>query len=236
MRNKYCVKIELSTIKPDEKLLSFLKLLFPPPKLSLKLLPPPKLLPRLVFRHGASLLLFPALLLLLFDCDHGESGYGRSEKIMIRILEIFRIHTSLPLKLVRVLRWPRPIRSLLKPPPKPLPPLFPPPLFPRALLKMVERRHSETELRKISMYLRNDNNQISQRYLKSKNEEFATQSLRNISCQTGWEKSSTLLVHSDKMVICRKVPKKITHSGHLRGLNGYEFRNQYNLNSVWFEQ
>jgi len=80
IRNEYCAVIELSNIKPDEKLLSFLKLLFPPPKLSLKLLPPPKLFPRLVFRHGASLLLLLPPLLLLFDCDHGVSGYGRSRK------------------------------------------------------------------------------------------------------------------------------------------------------------
>lgn len=65
---------------------------------------------------------------------------------------------------MRLLRCPRPMRSLLKPkpppppppPPPPMPPPFPlpPPLFPRPLvLKIVERRHSDEELRKISMYL-----------------------------------------------------------------------------------
>ena len=80
-----------------------------------------------------------------------------------------------PLKFVRLFLCPRPIpRSLLKPPPKPPPPPllrgpfpfpfpfpFPPP--PPPLLKIVDRRHSLEELRKISMYLRKKREKSSEK-------------------------------------------------------------------------
>lgn len=71
---------------PEEKLLSVLNM-FPPSKLSLKLLLPAKLLlllfefERLLFLHGARPESFPLpllLLLLLLEGVQGASGYGRS--------------------------------------------------------------------------------------------------------------------------------------------------------------
>lgn len=82
----------------------------------------------------------------------GRDGLQKEKKV--ELSEGWR-WMNLPLKLVRLLRWPRPpiaMRSLLNPPPlrpKPPPPLPPP--FP--LKPEVERRHSDDELRKISMYL-----------------------------------------------------------------------------------
>lgn len=82
------IKLMITIGLPEEKLLSVLNM-FPPSKLSLKLLLlPAKLLlllfefERLLFLHGARPESFPLplliLLLLLLEGVQGASGYGRS--------------------------------------------------------------------------------------------------------------------------------------------------------------